>query len=274
MADKSTAVNPDTVKVGDLVTPQNYSNMELPITLKKIGPGPHVVTDVQPRVTSPGVTLTIEGLPSYLHYGYEWFAPATKPIESPTPAKLRAALTYKTSREYAIRAMSRSLDPDHNAVLQAAGAEDKEVDVVAFRKAATAALSLASTRTSSSSARREYAKEARHLIHWADAIIDNHIAGLPAYESGERSRKVKALDQEVAKLRDLIRRSNEDVKVLAQERDALKAGVDKATKEIRALVADLDELQAAYDYAFAKLSDGDQHRVAGFRDGWESRGNE
>lgn len=123
----------------------------------------------------------------------DWFVP----VES---TSLQVALPYDTSRQYAFWATSRSLTPGHNEILQAAS-QGERVDVLDFRRAATAALSLASTRAGGSPERRRFASQARHLIYWADAIIDNHIAQLPAYQPGERSPKIAELQEEIDRLR-------------------------------------------------------------------------
>lgn len=157
-------------------------------------------------------------------------------------------LKSDTSKAYAKKAKSRLLTAEQNSVLQRAS-EGHAVDVVAFRKAATAALSLAATRAGQSMARRDWTREARHLIYWADAIIDNHIEGLPTYEVGQRSRKIEALSVEVEHANSVnqnlaadltrVRSANEE---LRQERYAL---TQAASDERRRLVAEIEEEKAA-----------------------------
>lgn len=171
----------------------------------------------------------------------------------------RGTLQHHTSREYAERAKSRSLDPEHNEVLTYA-ADGQEVDVVLFRKAATAALSLASTRAGHSAARRTYAKEARHLIHWADAVIDNHIDGLPAYEPGERSRKVVELEARVGDYEEAVREATTTLDRIVEtsnRRDALLAET----------VAERDTMAEVIAYALDRLDAETRARVHGFWDG-------
>lgn len=114
-----------------------------------------------------------------------------------------AALPHDTARLYARDARSVRLISDHNELLLSAS-EGEEVDVVEFRKAATAALSLASTRADKSRQRRDFASRARHLIYWADALIEQHIQDLPIYEPGARSPRIKELEDEVFGLRSHI----------------------------------------------------------------------
>lgn len=46
-----------------------------------------------------------------------------------------------------------------------------------------------------------YTKECRHLLYWADAIIDQHVQGLPIYEGGARSPRIAELEAEVSRLK-------------------------------------------------------------------------
>lgn len=149
---------------------------------------------------------------------------------------IRATLQHETSRAYAARAWSSKLVPAHRDLLSNAS-QGEEVDVVAFRKAATAALSLASTRAGQSPARREYAKEARHLIYWADAIIDNHIAGLPPMEPGARSPKIREQEERIA---TLIKEKTDLEIAVAEE----KAGRLTAEEQVRTWDEALEAAQA------------------------------
>jgi hypothetical protein len=166
-----------------------------------------------------------------------------------------AALKHETSRAYARKAKSRSLAPWANKVLTEA-ADGESVDVLKFRKAATQALSLAATRDGVSTGRRKWATEARHLLHWADAIIDQHVGGLPIYEPGARSpriRELEALHADVAKaLADAKRELDHQSKVnqsltrdltgARQERSTL---TQAASDERRRLCAEIDGLKRA-----------------------------
>lgn len=159
----------------------------------------------------------------------------------PEPTVLQASLTHETSRQYARNATSaRSLTSEQNAILNAA-ADGKEIDVVAFRKAATAALSLASTRAGQSMGRRVFAKEARHLIYWADAIIDNHIKGLPAYETGERSPKIARLQADLDHVIEEHRKVEEAAAQSNRDLLKLQSVAAEAQKQIDALLKDREE---------------------------------
>jgi hypothetical protein len=163
-------------------------------------------------------------------YGYlSLLAPAAPSTGSP-----KASLTHETSRAYAAHATSRLLDDWVNDVLNKA-ADGEEVDVVTFRKAATQALSLAATRAGQSPIRRRWTREARHLIYWADAILDNHIKGLPIYEGGPRSPRISDLEGQVDALK-------EDARKAWTENSNLKQA---ASDERRRLVSEIDDLKAA-----------------------------
>lgn len=226
------------------------------------------------------------------------------------PKGLRATLQHDTSREYAEHATSRLLPAWANDTLKAAAA-GQEVDVVEFRKAATQALSLAATRAGQSPLRRRYTKEARHLIYWADAIIDNHLAGLPVYEGGPRSPKIAELRNEISTLTqaasDERRRLCAEIndlqesrrKAIANVRDAANNEIDslkaraadlikeksdleirledtqkRAYEETQHLYLEINEAHAALEYAFTLLGKEDQGRLAGFRDGYATRVND
>lgn len=211
-----------------------------------------------------------------------------------------------TGRRYALHARSRNLTTEQNNILTRAG-NGHAVDVVAFRKAVTAALSLAATRAGQSMARREWTREARHLLYWADAIIDNHLAGLPTYEPGQRSPRIAELELEVehagvvnqsltSDLTTLKQAASDERRRLCAEIDDAKAtvnrikvqankAIDDANAEIKQVVEarrkDHEELSglylevnsahAALEYAFGLLNDEQQSRLAGFRDGYAQR---
>lgn len=224
-----------------------------------------------------------------------------------TPNGVFASLTHQTSQVYAANATSRLLPEWANECLRVAAA-GQEVDVVAFRKAATQALSMAATRAGQSLQRRKFTKEARHLIYWADAILDNHIAGLPVYEKGERSPKIAELRREIY---DLTQAASDERRRLCAEIDSLKGEVDRAQRSesieverttrlkehanaeidrlneqiedllkgrsndlaaMQDLYREVNEGHAALEYAFGLLrSEEDKSRLAGFRDGYAQR---
>jgi hypothetical protein len=215
---------------------------------------------------------------------------------------ITAALQHDVSKAYAEKATSRLLKAEHNEVLLRAAASE-EVDVVLFRKAATAALSLAATRAGQSMARRDWTREARHLIYWADAIIDQHVEGLPVYEKGARSPRIAELEREVehagvvnqsltSDLTTLKQAASDERRRLCAEIDAGKAAYAKVVeaangeidkfqerhnqdhKELQGLYLEINEAHAALEYAFGLLNDEQQSRLAGFRDGYAARVNE
>ena len=161
-------------------------------------------------------------------------------------SKIFRKLPSATAEAYAAEATSKKLlTEEQNRILRLA-ARGQEVDVVEFRKAATAALSAASTRAGASIDRRTYAKEARHLIYWADAIIEAALDELPAFEPGERSRKVEELSAEVVRLRHLIDEqsasvSGAQVEITAQvgRAEVLKSQLDSVSNSNRRLQRDV-----------------------------------
>lgn len=131
-------------------------------------------------------------------YGFEWFN--LLPDEPVAPPACTLVLDKDTSREYAFRARSaKCLNDEHNGILLRAS-RGEEVDAYEFRKAVTAALSLAATRAGQSMARRTWTKEARHLLYIADAVIDNHRLGLQPLEPGTKSPTIKRLRAQVSEL--------------------------------------------------------------------------
>jgi hypothetical protein len=190
---------------------------------------------------------------------------AEEPTGRPT-----VTLTKDTSREYALRSNSRKIDEPLRRVLDAA-AQGETVDAVEFRKAVTAALSLAATRAGQSMGRREFTKMARHLLYIADAVIDNHIDGLPAYAEGDRSRAVEAFKTEVTE----AQRAAES---LADYLEAERVRANEAEAALRLAEADREALReklsveyAVMANAYSFLSVVDRARVEGFREGFTTR---
>lgn len=198
-------------------------------------------------------------------------------VESLSGSTLRASLQHETSRQYAADSRSRKLLTDEQNLILELAFKGEEVDVYDFRKAATAALSAASTRAGQSPARREYAKRARHLIYWADALIDNHVKGLPVYEKGERSPKIKALEAETQDLQATIDADREQWKAEVSElRAALaeaKAELDKTVDTLRTTTKNADFVKHQHDiildvlhYASDRLKAEEAGRLHGYWD--------
>lgn len=175
-------------------------------------------------------------------------------------SKIFRSLPSATAETYAANSTSvKLLDNEQNAVLFTA-ARGEAVDVVEFRKAATAALSAAATRAGSSPGRREYTKMARHLIYWADAIIEGALDELPTFEPGERSRKVQELQDEVARLRALVDETSTSVSNASTElntqvtrAEVLKAKVDRVESDNRVLIDRNNHLEKTNTQLAARL---------------------
>lgn len=235
--------------------------------------GGHTSTFVNPQDDSTGIFCAPWSWDAVV-FGY--------PDESEVTPRPKRALTHETSREYALRSNSRSLPEEQRRILDAA-AKGEEVDVFEFRKAATAALSLAATRAGQSMGRREFTKMARHLIYWADAILENHLDGLPVYAEGDRSRAVESLKRDVNSLTEAVTttqaaldQQTEHVRKVTSERDEaqeqVRLLVDRASNAEaaleRALAAAAGRIQRdIFNYALSLLSLDDQQRVAGYADG-------
>jgi hypothetical protein len=214
---------------------------------KTVSSGYQVRVALPGEYAQPDPVVEVEG-----EFGTDWFERAVG---------IPFALTKATSQEYAYRSNSRTLDKVHQAVLFTAS-KGEEVDAVDFRKAVTAALSLAATRAGQSMARREYTKMARHLLYIVDAVIDNALAGLPPVEPGQRSPKIASLEA-----------SLEEAKVVERDlRAALTADQDRVAALIReksALELSVGDLTETLDYAkglLAELNEVAFGQVCGFED--------
>lgn len=175
-------------------------------------------------------------------------------------SKIFRKLPSATAETYAAHATSVRLLTDEQNIILFQGAQGQEVDVVEFRKAATAALSAAATRAGDSPSRRTFAKEARHLIHWADAIIEAALDELPAFEPGERSRKVEELSTEVVRLRSLIDEQSEgmlgakdELNVQVTRAEVLKGQVDALKRDIAAFEERNTHLEAENERLATRL---------------------
>lgn len=182
-------------------------------------------------------------------WGFEWFDSLAEGQPVDKPVIIAATLKHDTAKVYAGRARSsKLLEPEHNDILEAAS-KGQEVDVVAFRKAVTASFSAAATRYGQSPKRREATKELRHLAYWADAIIDQHIQGLPIYEAGPRSAKIRDLQAENSDLKARVVDHEKSLRAKAGESEALALAardVANAKGEIDRLTEFLQETQAAH----------------------------
>jgi F0F1-type ATP synthase membrane subunit b/b' len=194
-------------------------------------------------------------------FGSVWaWGPGGKVVSIPdevTPRPVRS-LPHETQRQYALKARSRLLDVGQNAVLYNA-AQGEPVDVFAFRQAATAALSLASTRAGQSMARRDWAREARALIHWADAILESHLDGLPVYAEGDRSRLIEALkaDNEaiVAEVSKALNDAKTEIEDLTNEVGRLTAVASREAERRRDAEAEQRRSEISHEQTYASLAD-------------------
>jgi hypothetical protein len=205
-------------------------------------------------------------------FGSDWFVYAEAPGRDIIPF----SLTKETSRQYALHQKSKRLDEEQNLVLDEAG-NGREVDAVEFRKAVTAALSLAATRAGQSMGRREWTKECRHLLYIVDAVLDNALAGLPPVDPGTRSPKIAEQSQEIDDLRASLERKNRDVEAA---REALAAELSNHSRTVTAL----DEVSDAwsrlaestknqrrqFDYALSLMDTESKFKVVGFGDALNS----
>ena len=210
----------------------------------------------------------------------------------------KAGRDRSKAREAARLAISTANKNPSTNVLLAQAADGRSVDAYALNAAVLDAMRSATTRHGQSMGRRNMAKQFAHLGHIVQAVLENHADNLPAYGEGERSRVVHEAKIELAKARVEIDNVVEALRIQREENTTLKQA---ASDERRRICGDLDdaktalgfadqrisdlirektaieiefeELQAAYNYAFSRLSDADQNRVAGFRDGYQDRAN-
>jgi len=254
-----------------------------------------VVTKVYPGIHGPATNIDIE-----------WDKPGSRnaqgthlswvtPIDPPVPARPQidfSGLRYATTREYAETLKSGALSDRANDVLTQIAAGQK-VDAYDLNGQMPYVLSSCATRSRSSSERRELAKQARHLCHIVQAVLENHADDLPAYAEGERSRAVAAVKAEAtgyalqvdAKQRELDavstalreqQQSNEDLRnergtltqAASDERRRLTDEIDALKTEASVRDLALARTQGALDYAVAMLPNSAEIKVAGFIDGF------
>ena len=239
------------------------------------GPGLYPVAGVVYEVT--GCRDTESGFQIRINdgnteYGSDWFVYA----EAVGPDYIPFTLTKETSKEYAARSNSRNLDEDQRRVLDKA-AKGQEVDAVAFRKAVTAALSLAATRAGQSRARRDYTRMARHLLYIVDAVIDNALQGLPPVDAGTRSPKIAEQQREIEDLRVTVQWLAEEVE---RARCSEKIEVERTAALLREKT-DLDlrvgrlargnaRKTAQMDYALSLMAEPEKFKVIGYGDALNS----
>lgn len=199
--------------------------------------------------------------------------------ESPAaPAPARPLIDFSgpsraTAREYATDLTSRVNNEGTNLVLNEV-ALGKQVDAYALNEALLDAMRHIATRFGQSMARRRAGEKAAHLGYIVHGVLDNHADNLPAYEAGQRSRKVAALEADLAE-------AHSERASLVTEVEALKARTSAAQEEsvrirkvatardslLAETVADRDQVASVLDYALDLLSEQDKARVFGFWDG-------
>lgn len=200
-------------------------------------------------------------------------------------------LTHPTSVAYAEAANSRVLGPHHQRTLDALAA-GLETDAYEANAALMAAMSSAATRVGASTGRRELTRKIRHLAYKVQAIIENHADELPAYEQGERSRKIEDLEKKLQDRDALLGQQtlaveNLRAQVLRQRHDLAEAQMalhleqqsrqridDEAFETVKATSADNERLEvenhnlnALVRYALDLLDEAGQAQVEGFVDG-------
>lgn len=186
-----------------------------------------------------------------------------------------------TAREYAAALFSMTIPTEHRDTLMAVH-NGRVVDALALNDALAYVFSANATRFGQSPARREANKKARYLHHIVQAVLANAVDGLPAYETGERSRLVEALKAEHDRLneqyettqanftavreeRDDLRRTLDDIKASLSEAGTI---LDANTEELSASRAENEALKRTLDFAASLLDATDTSRVNGFYEGF------
>lgn len=187
------------------------------------------------------------------------------PVDDDAPARPMidfSGPSRTTAREYAETLKSRINKPETNDLLHQI-VNGGKVDAYDLNGVLADVFSGCATRGAQSPLRREHTKKARHIAHIVQAVLENHADSLPAYETGERSRKIEALTHE----RDLIQSEYvRDTSALRTERDeaftkvAEKCGEIStltlaASDERRRLCADIDNKQESINALYERIAD-------------------
>lgn len=178
-----------------------------------------------------------------------------------------------TAREYAAKMPSRVLSEYINGVLQQVADGSPEVDAYLLNYALFAALRSGLTRFGNSPARRAFGREVAHLHHIVQAVIENHADGLPAYQEGERSRKIEDLEQEVEALGHRITERDNDIDDLHKIQDSLRATIETLKEAVADVSAERDGVVAergvfaqVLTYALGRMDPEEQQRIHGYWD--------
>lgn len=217
-------------------------------------------------------------------FGHEFFLAAPVSDKEPEVEESgRPAIDFSgdsraTAREYAKDANSKVLKADHRAILEEVRC-GATVDAVALNEALVAAMRAATTRDGQSTARRERAKRIAHLHHITQAVLENAIDGLPAYEQGQRSRAVEdakrgilAAKAEVEAASTKLREAAEERATLTQaasdERRRLVAEIDTLRSNLAQTIREANEFEATLEYAKGFLLNEARAKVEGFAYGF------
>jgi len=154
--------------------------------------------------------------------------------EAPTrPTIDFSGSSRETARFYAQEANTRLLSSAHQSLLRSVG-KGEEVDAYSLNEALLAAMRATLTRHGASTKRRDTGRKIAYLGHITQAVLENHAQGLPAYQTGERSRLL-------AEVRPALAEAKQEIDTLVQERGLL---TQAASDERRRLCAEIDSTRA------------------------------
>jgi hypothetical protein len=176
--------------------------------------------------------------------------------------------SYETARKYASALVSRIHETRTNDALQAIEAGAK-VDAYEILAVLPDAFSVIATRFGQSQDRREATKKARHLAHIANAVVQNHADGLPAYAEGDRSRAVEEAKQALAVAKDEIDALVADRRTQIEQVDILSAANAGLAEQVEDRETVIRRLQDILDYAKSNLDQRSLDRVTGYTDALE-----
>jgi len=170
----------------------------------------YVVESIRKRGDSVDIVWvdTNDGLP-YTYAAADVVAIITteeSTMSTPRPTIDFSGSSRATAREYAETLKGRCHKyAETNEVLSAV-ANGEQVDAYRLNAVLPDVFSGCATRAGQSMERRQYTKRARHLAHIAQAVLDNHADGLPAYAEGDRSRAVEDMKEAVKAATDEVAR--------------------------------------------------------------------
>lgn len=185
--------------------------------------------------------------------------------ESGRPVVNLSAPRHGTARSYAGSLVGHRLDAADNEILERLR-DGEDVDALEALDALVAAMRSGLTRFNLSTDRRDHGRRVAHLIYIVRGILGNHVDGLPAYETGERSRLLEEAKVLLADAREEVDAGREALETERRKSYGLQEERDTLAAEVAQVRRDRDTLALVTSYAIRQADPVEAARIFGYWD--------